>query len=86
MSYEIIVRSNAERHISLAYKWYEEQVKGLGDEFLLSIDASLNLISRTPFLFQKKIRKLELFSPTVSLLAYTILLMIKKLSYSPFFI
>jgi len=35
----------------LAYAWYEEQCPGLGDEFLLCVEASLNSIRENPLSF-----------------------------------
>ncbi len=59
MSYELTIRAIAEQQISDAYFWYEETLAGLGDEFLLSIDASLNYISRNPFHSQKKHKEIR---------------------------
>jgi plasmid stabilization system protein ParE len=54
MSYNLIIRKRAEQHIADAYTWYEEQRIGLGEEFLLCIEASLNAISENPLLLQEK--------------------------------
>ena len=54
MSYTLLIRKRAEGHLSDAYNWYEEQRVGLGEEFLLCIDASFNVITETPLLFQEK--------------------------------
>jgi toxin ParE1/3/4 len=48
MIYQLIVRQNAEQQAMEAYSWYEEKVQGLGDEFLLSLDACINSIARNP--------------------------------------
>ena len=37
----LVVRSEAEQDLSDIYKWYECQRPGLGDEFLLRIEAAL---------------------------------------------
>lgn len=51
MKYELIIRSCAESEISDAALWYEKQRKGLGSEFLQSIDAALESIQRAPNLY-----------------------------------
>jgi hypothetical protein len=48
---ECIVRSEAERDLQTAFTWYESQVGGLGDEFLLKIDAVFAVIRRHPVAF-----------------------------------
>ena len=54
MSYSLIIRKRAEKHIADAYTWYEEQRNDLGEEFLLCVEASLNTIAENPLLFQVK--------------------------------
>ncbi len=54
MNYHLVVRKRAEQHIADAYNWYEHQRIGLGEEFLLCIEASLNVIIQNPLLFQEK--------------------------------
>jgi len=54
MSYILIVRPKAEQHVTEAYNWYEEKLSGLGDEFLLSVDACFQGILRNPQTFQKR--------------------------------
>lgn len=60
MNYRLIVRPNAEQQATEAYLWYEERLVGLGDEFILSLDASINSISRNPNLFQKKYKNIRM--------------------------
>lgn len=48
MSFQIILRDSAERDLAKASAWYEAQSRGLGARFILSVDASLARISRTP--------------------------------------
>ena len=48
MIYQLIIRPEAETEIKEAYEWYEEQRLGLGDDFLLNIDAALCSIQREP--------------------------------------
>lgn len=49
-----IIRKRAEKHLADAYHWYENQRTGLGEEFILCIEASLNVIGHNPHLFPKK--------------------------------
>ena len=60
MSYRLIVRHNAEQQATEAYLWYEERLNGLGDEFILSLDACINSIGRNPNLFQKKYKNIRM--------------------------
>jgi toxin ParE1/3/4 len=60
MSYKLIVREKAEQQANDAYWWYEERLGGLGDEFLLSVDACINSIERNPNLFQKKYKNIRM--------------------------
>lgn len=45
------VSPDAEKDISEAAKWYEEQKSGLGQEFMLSLDAIMQSIIRNPLQF-----------------------------------
>ena len=54
MRYSVIIRKRAEQHIADAYKWYEMQRAGLGEDFLLCVEASLNVIAENPVLFHEK--------------------------------
>lgn len=51
MTYDLIIRPEAEADISDAYQWYEKQRKGLGSDFLLCIEATLDSIQRNPKLY-----------------------------------
>ncbi len=42
MNYKLIVRPEAEAELEDAYLWYEQQIVGLGSQFLLSVDAAIN--------------------------------------------
>lgn len=46
MTLELIIRPEAEEEMAEAYNWYEERLQGLGSEFLLNVDATLNSIFR----------------------------------------
>ena len=48
MTRRLVVRPEAEAELREAYAWYEERRPGLGDEFLLCIDACLDSIERHP--------------------------------------
>ena len=48
MSPELIIRPEAETEMTTAFDWYEERVKGLGSEFLLAVDATFQVILRSP--------------------------------------
>ena len=51
MSRELIVSREAESELTETYDWYETRFKGLGAEFLLSVDACFNSILRTPKIY-----------------------------------
>jgi len=48
MTYQIIVRPEAQREIQEAFDWYEERGEGLGAEFLRAADACLSGVKRNP--------------------------------------
>jgi len=52
MKKALIIRPDAERDVAEAYGWYEARVPGLGSDFLLSIDAALSSIQRTPKMYR----------------------------------
>lgn len=51
MKKPLIVRAEAEADLAQAFQWYEQQVRGLGDQFLLSVDAVMASIERNPQLY-----------------------------------
>ena len=51
--YQVVIRREAELDLRFAYEWYEEQIKGLGSEFLRSVEASIFSIQRSPELCSK---------------------------------
>jgi hypothetical protein len=60
MKYLLNFLPEVEADVKSAYHWYEEQVIGLGEEFLLATDAAIHLIHRNPLQFEviyKGIRK-----------------------------
>jgi plasmid stabilization system protein ParE len=58
--YKLIIKPYAEFDANDAANWYNNQSKGLGNEFLLALDAKINSIKRNPTHFQvvyKNIRR-----------------------------
>ena len=53
MTYSIIFGSKVEDDLTETFDYYEQQLEGLGNDFLLSAEATLNLIARNPLHFQK---------------------------------
>lgn len=54
MSFELIVKPDAEKDLIEIAEWYEGRVKGLGHNFLLSVEAVFEAIKRNPTLFPEK--------------------------------
>lgn len=60
MAYRLILSKRALREVGEAYEWYEEQVTGLGKEFLDALEAQLEAVARSPQLYaetQRGIRR-----------------------------
>lgn len=53
MSLELILRPEAEADALEAYRWYSEQLPGLGEELLAEIDHALETIRANPEAFRK---------------------------------
>lgn len=53
MTFQVSIRPEAETDINDAYTWLEEQKIGLGKDFILCVDASIQSIIKTPHLFSK---------------------------------
>lgn len=51
MKYELIIRSVAEKDIADIVTWYEKQFQGLGNRFIISLDATLQSIQRNPKIY-----------------------------------
>jgi plasmid stabilization system protein ParE len=51
MPVELVIAPEAESDIAEAYAWYERRRTGLGEEFLGSVDASLESIRRRPEMY-----------------------------------
>jgi plasmid stabilization system protein ParE len=50
-SYHVVFHSMVKADMQDAYSWYEGNRRGLGSEFVLAIEASLEAIKRQPDLF-----------------------------------
>lgn len=48
MSYEIIIQHEALQDIQTTYAWYEEQLPGLGEDFLNELDACFEKLRKNP--------------------------------------
>ena len=59
MSHTLIVRPVAEKDIWEYAQYYEEQVVGLGKEFIMCVDATMNSIERTPQYLPCLLRKIS---------------------------
>jgi hypothetical protein len=51
MTSTLILRQEAERELSEAYRWYEARVPGLGAQFLGVVEHTLNSIQDNPMRF-----------------------------------
>ena len=51
MKYQLFFREEVKEEIASAYKWYEIQKPGLGDEFLDELEKSFNLLKSKPKYF-----------------------------------
>lgn len=51
MAHRLTVSDRAVREIGEAYEWYEEQIPGLGIEFLEALDAQFKVIAQSPQLY-----------------------------------
>jgi toxin ParE1/3/4 len=52
--YSVNLHPEAEKHLTNHYLYYEEQLTGLGSEFLLSFEACMNYVQRHPLSCEKK--------------------------------
>ena len=58
--YKLIIKPTAELDALNAANWYNDKLDGLGNEFLLALDAKINAIQRNPnqfYLIYKSIRR-----------------------------
>ena len=61
MKRDIIIRKRAERNLEEAFDWYEKQRVGLGLEFLLCVDATIQAVVKNPLLFQIRHKNIKMF-------------------------
>lgn len=62
MKYYVDFLPEVEQDIQNAYDWYEARLYGLGEDFLLTVDAAIHGIARNPLLNEKlykQVRKLK---------------------------
>lgn len=50
MEYKVLIRPEAEKDLSEAFKWYEDKRQSLGQDFLLRVEAGLRFIAKNPLL------------------------------------
>ena len=60
MTYQLIVRPKAEEQTTQAHTWFEEKVPGLGEDFLLCVEAALSAITRNPQLYQTRYKDVRI--------------------------
>lgn len=48
MIYPVMILPEAEDDLKGAFSWYEANRKGLGYDFILQVDAGINIITRNP--------------------------------------
>jgi len=51
VSLPVVARPVVEREVQGAYEWYEREREGLGEEFLQTVDRSLDIIAEHPDIF-----------------------------------
>jgi hypothetical protein len=57
VSFELIIRSDAQHDLAENYRWHEERQLGLGLDFLHSVEAAFEFVSRRPKAAPKYYRK-----------------------------
>jgi len=55
MAEPVVLSPRAVTEIGEAYEWYEEQLPGLGEQFLVVLDAQIELIKASPGLYAEAI-------------------------------
>ena len=55
----LIIEPEAESDLFIAFEWYQEQVIGLGHEFLISIRSCFARIERSPEIYREVIPELR---------------------------
>lgn len=57
--YSVIFHPLAEKEFFESFEYYENQISGLGNDFIKTIDKTINIISKTPQVFPFKHKKLQ---------------------------
>ena len=52
VTWNVLIRANAEKDLDAARKWYNRQRSGLGDEFLVAIAEALTRLEQDPELYR----------------------------------
>jgi len=56
MNYTILFKEEAELDLLNSIEWYESKQAGLGEQFLQEVNSNIQLIQKSPYLFQVKQR------------------------------
>lgn len=59
MMIDIIIQPDAANDILEAAKWYDNNLKGLGESFLESVDSAINSIQQNPEAYSKVYKELR---------------------------
>jgi len=59
VNYQLIISEKAESDLLESYLWYEFKRNGLGEEFVLTVEAAINVISRMPLAFPIRYKKMH---------------------------
>ena len=59
MSWQLIIRPEAETDIDDIYRWYEQRRKGLGRAFMIELDRLLSSIQQGPKMFPRAHKELR---------------------------
>lgn len=54
MVFEVRFREEAQQDLTKAYRWYEDQKRGLGKNFISEVEAAAKYLSRNPEAFPEK--------------------------------
>lgn len=57
--YSVVFHPLAEKEFFESFEYYEDQISGLGNDFIKTIDKTINIISKIPQVFPFKYKKLQ---------------------------
>jgi toxin ParE1/3/4 len=60
MSYQLFIKPLAEKDVIEIYAWYEEQNHGLGDEFLVEFESTMELVKSNPYQYQLRYKNVRM--------------------------